>query len=250
MKIPRSVFFISIIPLTANAVTCPSGYTAYDRSLQLSLSTTCPSGTTNIGTIPSSCTLSKDCFPDMVCNAGFTDLKTSSGLTIPVYSTDSTSPSLRIALGGTTCHVPLVTGNATGAINIKYNNTQYKTMPLSQCRKNLNSATGGTAPTVASNNINWSVNLGSETFKGIAYCGNEGTTTFNLVKSSISTSNTLTDNIRCWCRIYSPFPSNWVYVNYFSTNGSTGCNSWCAQACANAFATNEATRTVTINTMY
>lgn len=250
--------FLLVITVDAFAASCPTGYMSYNRSLQLSLATTCPSGTTDIGSLPNSCASAPtQCMPDYVCESGVSALKTNTGLSVPLYSQSVTTPSLHVSVGDKVCHTPLLTGTATGAINVKYNNTNYYAASLKICRKNLNAATVPTANNPASNSVNWSVVAGDRTIKGISYCSSQGTLAVSALNvtsktiTNITANSDLSANIRCWCRVYSPFPSDWIYVNWFSTYGATGCNQSCAQACVNAFSqTGTATRANTYKTMY
>ena len=253
------VLFLSLIALDAFAASCPTGYVSYNRSLQLTLDTSCPSGTTDIGALPSSCSVSPTtCMPDYVCESGISEFKTSSGVAVPLYSQKVKTPSLHASVGGKVCYTPLVSGKASGAINVKYNNTQYRAAPLKICRKNLDASKVPASSSPGASSVNWSVAIsGDRTLKGISYCASQGTlatSALNATAKSItntSANSDLSANLRCWCRVYSPFPSDWVYVNWFSTYGATGCNQSCAQACVNAFAqTGTATRANTYKTMY
>ena len=249
--------FLLLIAWDAFAASCPTGYVSYNRGLQLSLATSCPSGTTDVGALPSSCSASPaTCMPDYVCESGISEFKTSIGVSVPLYSQKVITPSLHASVGGKVCYTPLVAGKASGAINVKYNNTNYRATPLKMCRKNMDAATVPTSTTISEGAVNWSVAVGDRTLKGISYCGSSGTlaiSALNATAASVantSANSDLSANIRCWCRVYSPFPSDWVYVNWFSSAGATGCNKSCAQACVNAFAQVQTTRANTYNTMY
>lgn len=252
------LLFLSILTLDVFAASCPTGYISYNRSLQFQLATSCPSGTTDVGAVPASCSASPTtCMPDYVCESGVSELKTGTGVSVSLYSQKVVAPSLHVSVGGKVCYTPLVSGSASGSINIKYNNTNYHASPLKICRKNLDAANVPSASAPGDNSVNWSVAVGDRTLKGISYCASQGTlsaSALNVTSKSItntSANSDLSANLRCWCRVYSPFPSDWIYVNWFSTYGATGCNKSCAQACVNAFAqTGTATRANTYKTMY
>lgn len=63
-----------------------------------------------------------------LCGAGVTALKTSGGLSFPLYSDKSTSPSICVKYNDTICYVDLVAGNSVGAVNIEYNGEVYHTV--------------------------------------------------------------------------------------------------------------------------
>ena len=251
------VAFLLLFVVDAFAASCPTGYVSYSRSLQLQLAISCPSGTTDIGGLTGSCDTSPNtCMTDYVCESGVSKLKTSTGVSAPLYSQQVTIPSLHVSVGGKVCHTPLIAGKATGAININYNNTIYRATSLKMCRRNMNAATVPSSTTVSEGAVNWSVVVGDRILKGISYCGSSGTLAISALNvtatsvANISANSDLSANIRCWCRAYSPFPSDWIYVNWFSSAGATGCNKSCAQACVNAFAQVQTVRNNTYNTMY
>ncbi len=62
--------------------------------------------------------------PDL-CSFG-TQLRTSTGLTFPLFATKVTTVAINVRQNGVTCYVPLETGNGgTGSLNLTYNNTTY-----------------------------------------------------------------------------------------------------------------------------
>ena len=64
-----------------------------------------------------------------LCAEGYTTLRTSTGLIIPVYATKQITPSLNIrGETGNVCYVNLMPGTADNAINFRYNNTTYHTV--------------------------------------------------------------------------------------------------------------------------
>jgi hypothetical protein len=239
----------------AFAASCSAGWLSYDRSLQLQLGASCPSGTTQVGTVPGVCNNS-DCFPDYVCASGISKFRTNTGVSVPLYAQRVTKPSLNVSVNNTVCYTPLEAGKSTGTINLNYNNKEYRATALKQCRRNMDATVVPTAQTPGDSSVNWSVGIGNRTLKGISYCGSQGTlaiSALNVTSSSVANttaSSNLSANIRCWCRVFSPFPSDWIYVNWFGTGTDIGCNRSCAQACVNAFSQVQTVRANTYNTMY
>ncbi len=103
-----AVEYDAFVPATGGA--CPSGYVAHD------VETICGAG-------DGACWLVR-----MLCTAGITMLNTSGGLSFPLYSDKSTSPSIYVKYNDTVCYADLEVGSATGAINIKYNDVIYHTV--------------------------------------------------------------------------------------------------------------------------
>lgn len=112
------------------------------------LATTCPPGTTQVttgyenywkpGTSGTAATPRVACKPDAVaCDHAYngvcpdlcsfaTQLKTSTGLSFPLFANKVTSVAINIRQNGVTCYVPLEAGNGgTGSLNLTYNNTTY-----------------------------------------------------------------------------------------------------------------------------
>ncbi len=102
-------------------------------------STGCPTGTTQVTTgYESFWNGHIACKPDAVaCDHAYngacpdlcsfaTQLKTSTGLSFPLFATKVTSVAINIRQNGVTCYVPLETGiGGTGSLNLTYNNTVY-----------------------------------------------------------------------------------------------------------------------------
>lgn len=65
---------------------------------------------------------------------------------------------------------------------------------------------------------------------GVAVCSDvTGTRQFEGV-AKLDTSDDDDDNTNCWCRIATPFKSNYVFHN--DTIYANECNNWCALFCA------------------
>lgn len=71
-------------------------------------------------------TVNNTCLP--LCTLGFTSLRTTTGIVVPVFTQKNTSPSLHFVKDGNVCYVDLVPGETTGAIHIVYNGVIYHTM--------------------------------------------------------------------------------------------------------------------------
>ena len=59
------------------------------------------------------------------CGAGITHIKLGNGLSIPLYSSARTSPAINVKWNNSICYGSLVTGNASGALNVKVGSTTY-----------------------------------------------------------------------------------------------------------------------------
>lgn len=59
------------------------------------------------------------------CAAGVTTLRTSTGVSVPLWAEKSTEPSLCVEYNNVVCYGNLATGRATDTINIEYNNQIY-----------------------------------------------------------------------------------------------------------------------------
>lgn len=117
----------------------PTNMMYYVFNNNSTLATTCPTGTTQFITGYESSWNSKvACKPDEVsCDHAYngacpdlcsfaTELKTSSGLSFPLFATKETAVAINIRQNGVTCYVPLESGNGgSGSLNIAYNNTIY-----------------------------------------------------------------------------------------------------------------------------
>ena len=102
-----AVEYDHVIPATAGA--CPMGYVAYDE-----LDVCCGAS--------GACWLVR-----MGCASGVSTIKTSTGLSVPLYAEKSTNPSIHVKYNGMTCYADLAQGNAINAINIQYNGIVYHT---------------------------------------------------------------------------------------------------------------------------
>lgn len=117
----------------------PSNMMFYIFNNNSTLATSCPSGTTQYTTGYESSWNSKvACQPDTpscdhayngacpdLCSFG-SALKTSTGLSFPLYATKVTTVAINIQQNGVTCYVPLEAGNGgSGSLNLSYNGNTY-----------------------------------------------------------------------------------------------------------------------------
>lgn len=117
---------------------CPADtYNANTGSTAVSACTSCPAGTNS----PAGSTSANDCSVggcavsyNGVCAVGCPDaqmnlLKTSSGLSVPIWGNKLTTPSLNIQNGNVTCYVPLETGvGGANSVNLEYGGVRYHTV--------------------------------------------------------------------------------------------------------------------------
>ena len=123
---------IALPSAVAFAASCPTGMVAmeYDNFVS-AVSGACPSGyvahdvDTVCGAGDGVCWIVEHLRE--LCGAGVIRLKTSGGLSFPLYSTRVTNPSLCVRYNDTTCYVDLEEGGVTDAININNNGVTYHT---------------------------------------------------------------------------------------------------------------------------
>lgn len=60
-----------------------------------------------------------------LCTGGFTTIRTSTGIIVPLFANKNTTPSINLQRNGITCYGDLVEGTTTGEIHIKYNGITY-----------------------------------------------------------------------------------------------------------------------------
>ena len=60
-----------------------------------------------------------------LCGAGISVLKTSNGVSVPLYAEKYTSPALHIRYNGQVCYANLTQGKSENAINIRYGGVVY-----------------------------------------------------------------------------------------------------------------------------
>ena len=75
---------------------------------------------------------------------------------------------------------------------------------------------------------------------GLGMCAGTAAVSVGTVESNISTT-TAGDNTFCWCRMYSPWLSKWVFARNYIGNEQQ-CNIKCHSYCANTFISNSTFR--------
>ena len=102
---------------------CPCGTTQYETGYESAWSgkVSC-----TVGLKPNEHWYNGTC--TTVCAAGVTEMKTSTGLAVPLITTKLTTPSINVAYNGSTCFIPLAVGAAANAINMSWDETDYHTV--------------------------------------------------------------------------------------------------------------------------
>lgn len=118
----KLIFIFACMPVYA--ATCPSGMIAveYDTFVP-AVAGACDAGYVGHDTVSvcgaddGACWIIEQI--RALCTAGITALNTSGGLSFPLYSDKSTSPSLHILYNNTVCYADAASGVATDTINIQ-----------------------------------------------------------------------------------------------------------------------------------
>lgn len=225
------LLFYIFANFTAVAATCPDGYLAVSRDTNTIISTTCPSGYTAMRTISHTCNATdSNCYPELLCGAGTLNLGET---TIPLWSKQFTTPSLKIQSGGTICYTPMVVDTLSSRLKIKNSTgTVYSQANLYECKINISTSGTNSASATTANRSGWTATIGGKTVSGISTCGNMSSTIGSTSDNITVDSATMSNNIYCWCRATSPYVSKWTYATYYSTSGYTGCYQYCNSSCA------------------
>ncbi len=246
------LLFCIFANFTAIAATCPDGYLAVSRDSNTIISTPCPSGYTAMRAISNTCSATDStCYPELLCGTGTLNLGST---TVPLWSKQFTTPSIKIQSGGTTCYTPMLANTTSNRLKVKNSaGTIYSQANLYECKINISSTGTNSASTMTDNRTNWTATVDGKTISGISACvatsGFIGATASNIAFDSVTMSN----NIYCWCRAVSPYVSLWTYATYYEAAGYTGCYRYCNGTCASR-ATDTGTydvsfRTALINSM-
>ena len=115
----------------ANAATCPDGYITIGNPYVV-IADTCSDDAISVGVVADCADGDSVCWVverlRELCGVGVTQLKTSVGVSVPIYSDRATTPSLCISYNNITCYVDLESGGAANSINVKYNGAVYHTV--------------------------------------------------------------------------------------------------------------------------
>ncbi len=63
-----------------------------------------------------------------VCDAGVTKLKTDTGISVQLFKSKNTTPSINIQVNNTTCYADLISGTTTNEIHVEYDGKTYHTV--------------------------------------------------------------------------------------------------------------------------
>ena len=135
MVLIKKMLFVCFLlfPFVAYAQSCPTGFVAVEYDTFVSATSgACPTGymahdvDTVCGMGDGVCWLLEQI--RALCDAGVSNIKTSGGVSVPLYAEKETSPSLCVRYNNTTCYADLEPGQASGTINIKYNGVVYHTV--------------------------------------------------------------------------------------------------------------------------
>ena len=129
IKVILLLFFI--LPFVAFAQSCPTGMVAveYDNYVAADAGV-CPAGyvahdVTDAcsGAATGACWLIEQIRAR--CGAGVVQIKTNSGVVVPLYSNRVTTPSFCVRYNDTVCYADMVLGRASGTVNVKYGDAVY-----------------------------------------------------------------------------------------------------------------------------
>ncbi len=187
-----------------------------------------------------------DSFPGIACAAKSSKLATSSGVSVSVYSSKYTSPSLGVLFNGNVCYVNLVSGNSSGLNIMGQDGAAYHAQDLSLCMT-LQSSDPVEIVRSNENTVNWASSLGENTVKGISYCSDQSASIAD-VQSVLSFVSYDVENLNCWCRAVSPVVSDWLYAMEFASE--VNCNKYCAARCAEIFVEDSNFRSVMLRNVY
>ena len=128
----RVLILIFIVwPCCVFAQSCPTGMTAveYDNYVAADAGV-CPAGYVAHDVVDVCSDASNaECWlveqMRALCGAGVTQIKTSSGMVVSLYSERVTNPSFCVRFNNNVCYADMVSGQASDAINLKYGDVIY-----------------------------------------------------------------------------------------------------------------------------
>lgn len=128
------IFIFIVLPFVAFAQSCPTGMVAveYDNYVVADAGL-CPAGyvahdVTDAcsGAATGACWLVGQIEQIRArCGAGVTQIKTNSGVVVPLYSGRVTTPSFCVRHNDTVCYADMVLGRASGTVNVEYGDAVY-----------------------------------------------------------------------------------------------------------------------------
>ncbi len=123
-------FLLSGVAFGVNAASCPTGYVVIDNPY-VTIADTCSDGAVPVG-VADSCAdsdVGSVCWVieqlRILCASGISNIKTSTGVSVPLYAEKYTVPAVHIRYNNDVCYGNLATGQAVGAINLKFNGKVY-----------------------------------------------------------------------------------------------------------------------------
>lgn len=76
--------------------------------------------------------------------------------------------------------------------------------------------------------IDWSVKCSNVPVNGAGICSSTSATTIGTTATNLTINGTDADKY-CWCMMYTPYPTKWLFAQEFDG----ACNGTCAAICAN-----------------
>ncbi len=116
---------ITSVPVALDGDKCPSGFYTVPYNYS------CGVGKVDVTDVPgcdeatdSSCLL----ITDTPCEMGFSMIRTSTGLTIPLWAEKYTTPAIHVAYNGGVCYAKLEPGNTAETLNVSYGGAIFHTV--------------------------------------------------------------------------------------------------------------------------
>lgn len=208
---------------------CPSGYYGIEANSATVLSMECLDGYVDMGEIDTCTGVRDKCWGEYKCDAGVSRIRTSSGVDTPLYGIKVSSPALHVQVGDKICYGNLASGTASPAINMNVDGKLYHLATIHEC------ISWGVSCSASGNGeytTNFSGRCQSATVRGISICGSGTGTQYATTTRNLAISSETADNTNCWCRIFAPATSPWIFVKNISS--ANECSRTCAAECANA----------------
>lgn len=232
--------FLCLFCVDAYAAACADGALSFVRNGDFVASMNC-GDMVDLGSVDA------ERFPDAVCGAGVRNLKSSTGVSVSLYSAKYTERAICVAVNDAVCYANLVPDDGVaGALRVRIGDVVYRTKDVSWC---LDVDAENTATLVRSNvnSVNWSSLFQSGTVRGISHCSNQAGVS-NSVSEDLTVSSAEGANYWCWCRAVMPVLSYWVFGMEFASDEN--CTKYCAARCAEVFAEDANFRNTMLHNIY
>ncbi|MDW2958287.1 MAG: hypothetical protein R8M37_00535 [Alphaproteobacteria bacterium] len=125
-----AILFFMLQVCETYAASCQAGYLLIDEPA-VAIADSCPAGTVSVG-VGEPCTgedSSSVCWVvekvSKLCDFGLQHMKTSTGVSFPLYAEKYTTPAIHVRYNGGICYVNLSSGRASDSINVEYNGVVY-----------------------------------------------------------------------------------------------------------------------------